>query len=271
MAKELHTILSIAASDPMGGAGIQSDIRCGNSLGVHVLTAITGVTVQNSRSFSSMGSVPSELLKHQLEAIIQDVMPDTVKIGMTGNLKNMIVINEFLIKYGRNFQVIIDPIIKATVVSDQVIDNYEIEEMKNYYLDFLFPKATVITPNYSELSLFSGKNLEDISDVRKFRELLNCKSVIIKGGHSQNKTIEDILINESIILKYSHLKFKCENLHGTGCAYSSILASFMALGESLENAFKLTSSKMTDIISKSMDYKLGKSLYGPLNINSYSY
>lgn len=267
MCHQLKTLLSIAGSDPTGGAGIQADIRVGISLGIHILTAITAVTAQNSHGIQLIKAVSPEVLKTQLQSLSQDVIPDAIKIGMIGSVNNLEVVVEFIhsvIKLNSKISVIVDPVIKATAGDIQLIDNIkEQKKLLELYMECLFPLSSVITPNIEEVSLFLGHN--DL----KSAEQMNSKAIVIKSENSDLDFIEDtLLINDSAI-RHRHPKYKCKNLHGTGCAYSTFLASYMALGYSLEKAFLLTSDKMSEIISRSCDYYLGTSSYGPLNVNNY--
>ena len=265
MPEKLHAILSIAAADPMGGAGIQTDIRCGNLLGVHVLTAITGVTVQNSKGFYDSGVVNPSLLKHQLEVIFEESVPQAIKIGMIGNIENFKVIENFLNTLPYSIPIVIDPVIKATADNNIEINS----EFEDFYLNYLFPIAFAVTPNLIEFEKLSGVRFQDIKEYNDIPKLLNTNNVIIKGGHAGKNIIEDFLISEEKIIIKTHPRLECLNLHGTGCAFSSFMASFLALGKNIQDSFSLTSDLMHAIISKSCDYRLGTSSNGPLNIDNY--
>lgn len=261
MPKKLKTLLSIAAADPTGGAGIQADIRSGIRLGLHVVTAITALTVQNSKKFSFVYPTSPEFLKDQLEAITEDVMPEAVKIGMVGSPENIMVIRDFIFTLPATTPVVIDPVLSASAQNNILLDtqgNYEWKE--KLYIDNLFPLATVVTPNLPEfqaLSRFSNSLT------------LGAKALVLKGGHSDDKMVTDTLITSGKKLEISNSRYDCRNLHGTGCTFSSLMASYIALGNSIEEAFRLTTSEMNKIISESCNYQLGNSDYGPLNINNY--
>ena len=254
MQKKLVTLLSIAGSDPTGGAGIQADIRVGSSLGLHVATAVTAVTVQNSNGFYEMGYVEPSLLQSQLQAIINEVTPNAIKIGMLGNKENFPVVSDFLKSIDKKIPVVIDPILKASLENQNIEEEY----LMNLYCHFLFPYSTVITPNLPEFNILKG--------IYKDWERLN---LVIKGGHLEGEEIEDILIIKNKKLSASHKRIECSNLHGTGCVFSSFFASYLALEYSVEESFYLTSQKIQDIIAGSCNYTLGLSTYGPLNINNY--
>lgn len=242
-------MLAIAGSDPMGGAGIQADIQSGLSLGVHVLTAITAVTAQNSKGMKKLGVISPCLLENQLTSILEDVVPNSIKIGMIGSSENLKVIDKFLKKIPQEVPIVIDPVIKTTAGSDNLSE----DNLKDLYKTFLFPRVTVVTPNLMEMDFIPA-------DVAK----------IIKGGHGHEASVYDKLIDkDGKITIHKHQRISCSNTHGSGCCYSSLLACYLAFGLSLKDAFLKTSAKVNEIISRSCEYSLGNSSYGPLNINNY--
>lgn len=269
MLSKLKTILSIAGSDPTGGAGIQADIRTGVSKGTHVMTAITGVTVQNSKGLSEIGLVNPNILDAQLNAIIEEVTPDAIKIGMIGSRENLEVISDFLKTIPKNVPVVVDPVMKATADGNQLMKDGEKIITPLNYRESILPFSWVITPNIEELKILLENNIFNSQDPLSITNNLNTNAVIIKGGHSEESDIQDILITRRAIYKNSHRRIECKNLHGTGCVYSTLMAIYLAKGETLEDAFNKTSSDLFQIINNSCDYNLGNSSYGPLNINNY--
>lgn len=262
MNPHLHTILTIAGSDPMGGAGIQADIRVGCQMGFHVLTALTAVTSQNSKGCIDLGLVNNQSLDYQLKSIVEDVVPDAVKIGMVGSIENIKVIAHFLDSLPSITPVVIDPILKFTTGG---IGNFGQKEYLEILKEELFPFSTVITPNLEELSIISPD--KGISQI--IPEDINVKALIIKGGHNQKEVVEDVLILPHERYFSTGQRVKCKNLHGTGCVYSTLLACYLALKIPLKEAFLKTSETIRQIIDKSCNYSLGVSSYGPLNINNY--
>ena len=265
--RKLTTLLSIAGSDPLGGAGIQTDIKCGSVLGLHVVTAITSVTVQNSKAFSEINPVPSHLLSSQLDAIFEDVIPTAIKIGLVGSTDNIKVIARVIEKYP-DIPVVIDPVLLPTKYHGNIDD---FNKIIAYYRKYLFPLATVITPNFLEVKkFFNVKNWNELN-LRNTLQEFHIKSLVITGLNSKEREIKDLLLTDNSAVIISHKKYDCINLHGTGCAFSSFMASFLAKGMSLKKSFIHTVLKMDKILSKSSFYSLGSSTYGPLNINDYKY
>lgn len=276
----LVTMLSIAATDPMGGAGVAADIKTGASLGVHVITAVTAVTLQNSRQMGGVVPVAPQILKGQLEYILEDASPEAVKIGMAGNPENLKIISDFLDELPKDTPVVVDPVMKASV--EETRPSQFGEDMREIYLHEIFPKAYVVTPNLEELKMLTGSDEINSQTLEK----LNSRAAVVKGGHCEGPYAEDTLLMYD--LNYSlrvdncdfsgkgktlstitkrNKKLDCRNLHGTGCVFSSLLACNLAMGFDLINAFQKANEYLNKIINKSSDYQLGNSLYGPLNIN----
>ena len=276
MTQQLTTILSIAASDPMGGAGIQQDVRLGNALGAHVVTAITGITVQNSKGFYNIVPVSSQLLRDQLNVIMEDVTPDAIKIGMIGDVYNIDIIATFLMRFN-SIPVIIDPVVQSTVNDfskkkssvDSSLNEKERMNLQESYKKKLFPLATVITPNLKEFNQIFGEEFNPLKDYSVLCKNLGLNAIIATGGDTSGDEIDDFLISGEEIVTFNHKKKECFNLHGTGCSLSTLLAVELANGEDLKNAFLNASSHMEDIINKSCNYQLGMSKYGPLNVYNY--
>lgn len=266
MSEKLHSLLTIAGTDPLGGAGIHADIRVGISMGLHVMSAITCVTVQNSKGVFAISPVAPEILQAQLDSIFEEVLPDAIKIGIIGSDANFLVISNFLKNIPREIPVIIDPVLNAS--ANGIPFSIDKTILTSNYLDYIFPYASVITPNFRELEEFLDKtiNINNINQI--ILNQLKVEAIVITGLEQNNEIIDFLLINNNLI-KTQHKKIDCHNLHGTGCAFSSFLASLQAIGLSLKDAFLIASNKMVDVISKSYDYSLGNCSYGPLNLNNY--
>ena len=265
----LKTILSIAGSDPTGGAGIQADIRCGNSLGLHVLTAVTAVTAQNSKGLYELGVVCSSLLESQLQSILKDVTPNAVKIGIIGSEENFSVVERFLSNLSDSIPVVVDPLLKSTAGKEDFnLGLKDIDKVRDLYVNKIFPYCKVATPNIEEASLLFGKTIKN-EDHNILLNSLRLNNLILTGLNIEDGKITDVLIEQKEITTSTHLRIDCNNLHGTGCCFSSFIASYMAMGKTLKDSFLLASERIFKIINNSNGYTLGHSSYGPLNINNY--
>lgn len=281
----LKTILTIAGSDPMSGAGIQADIKAAASRSVFALSAISVITAQNSRGVSSFTPVPPDVLKAQLDAITEEVIPDAIKIGIIGSVENARVILDFL-RHLPKIPVILDPVIGSTSGSP-----FCPPALFDFLMTHLIPASSVVTPNIPEALRLAGMSaidfpISDGDDLKKLSSLLLHKfkspAILLKGGHlltsetpgsskeTENSVITDTLAYydnaEELFLQIPHHKTISPNLHGTGCTLSSLLASEIALGSPLPEAFHTATSIMEDIICKSIGYSLGQSHNGPLNL-----
>ena len=287
MRKKLTSVMAIGGSDPVCGAGIQADVRTISSLGLHPLCVVTAITAQNSHGVSRVDAVNKESFRAQMDAILEDVIPDALKIGMTGSETLAREIAEFCRKFHKILPMVVDPVFKAStggiLLDSKGKNNSEStqESIINIYIKDIFPYCTLITPNTSETEILLKKSephiaMESLSQKEKAKILVESFEVtaaVVKGGDCKGDSITDVLayrIGESIIYKeFSHKRIECINLHGTGCVFSSILASLLALNQEVEEAFVKSSIIMEKIIGRSLDYELGYSTYGPLNINQY--
>lgn len=257
-----RTVLSIAGSDSGGGAGIQADMKTISALGVYATTAITAVTAQNTCGVSSIEPVSPLLVKAQIEAVLSDIGADAIKIGMLHNLAAAKVVSEAIVRYSPQY-VILDPVMISTsghkLIEDETID---------FIRNTLMKQASLITPNIDEAALLAQCEIQSEKEVYTAAEkLLNagCRAVLMKGGHLKGETMTDILFtgkSNPIVLRE-----KCitsQNTHGTGCTLSSAIASYLALGQQLEDAVIAAKRYITQAIEAGSTVTVGKG-HGPLN------
>lgn len=260
--KKYPTILTIAGSDSIGGAGIQADIKTVSSIGVYAMSAITAVTAQNTLGVVGLQAVSDELLKAQLEAVAEDVRPDAVKIGMIPSVSAVKIIAEFLRKYSLS-NVVLDPVCIST--SGNALCEAGVPAA---LADYLFKEVTLVTPNLPESGYYLQRDIvtDDIENIAsQFVDKTGCKAVLIKGGHNQqsDKAI-DILLIDGKFHRFETHKIESKNTHGTGCCLSSAIAANLALGFDMPAAVKRAKDWLTDAIQLGKDYTFGKG-HGPLN------
>jgi hydroxymethylpyrimidine/phosphomethylpyrimidine kinase len=224
-------VLSIAGSDSGGGAGIQADLKTISALGCFATTAITAITAQNTLGVSGIHSVPTEFVVAQIKAVMEDLNPSAIKIGMVHNGAMALAISETLSHYP-GVPVIFDPVMVATS-GDRLIEDHTIETFKAQ----LFPLATLLTPNLDEAAVLAGMDINTMCDMKKAGQRLlqfGCKAVLIKGGHLEGPDLFDIYLDSNGDERvFSNPKINTINTHGTGCTLSSAIASFIALGHNL--------------------------------------
>ncbi|RLB44364.1 MAG: bifunctional hydroxymethylpyrimidine kinase/phosphomethylpyrimidine kinase [Deltaproteobacteria bacterium] len=227
-------ILVIAGSDPTGGAGIQADIKTITALGGHAATVIAAVTAQNSTGIRGIHFIPPSFIKEQVRAVIQDITPDAVKIGMLGNMATVVAVGELLTQYKMS-PVILDPVMQASA-GGKLLEKNGVEAVKKR----LVPLVNVVTPNIPEAQVLAEmeiRNQQDMMDAAK-RIARTGPSVVITGGHL-GEVAADLVYDNGKFFWVEGPKLHSPHTHGTGCVFSSALATYMARGKSVFEATKM--------------------------------
>ncbi|MFH1728861.1 MAG: bifunctional hydroxymethylpyrimidine kinase/phosphomethylpyrimidine kinase [Pseudomonadota bacterium] len=234
--KLMLTVLTIAGSDPCGGAGVQADLWTFRDLGVYGLSAITALTAQNTSELRSLHIVKANVLKDQLDSLIEDFDISAVKIGMVGDLKLAELIEKYII-VNEMKNIVVDPVLTSTTGK-----NLSDDDLKSFYLEKLFPLAKVITPNIPEAETLTGIKIDSEENLEKVLSKLkgtNCEYVVLKGGHlekiTNNKyqmpnTTSDFIYDGKKIETLSLKTIDTCQVRGTGCRFSSAIAANMAKG-----------------------------------------
>jgi hydroxymethylpyrimidine/phosphomethylpyrimidine kinase len=239
-------VLTIAGSDSMGGAGIQADIKTITCLGAHALTAVTAITAQNSRGVVKTYGIPERIVSLQIETIIQELVPGAVKIGM---MHRGDIIREIacVIKENNLDRVVIDPVMRASA-GGELLEESAVRLLK----DILFPLVTVITPNLEEAGILTGERIGNLSEMEE--AALEIKKlgpdVVLTGGHLEEKCV-DLVYDGKDIHYFEGPKIETANTHGSGCVFSSSLATFLAMGHNLAEAAGLARDFTRDAIENS--------------------
>lgn len=256
----MYTALTIAGSDPSGGAGIQADIKTMTALGVYAQSCITSLTAQNTTGVFDVMEVNEKFLKSQLECVFNDIYPDAVKIGMVPGASQMRVIANCLKSYTTG-RLVVDPVMISTS-GRKLMDDDTIDILKKEILTL----KGVVTPNIPEAEVLIGRTIYGKNDVEKaamaIYDTYGC-AVLIKGGHATDKeTSDDYLYSKDISRWYINERIDNDNTHGTGCTLSSAIASYLAMGYELDIAVKKAKEYLTGAIKAGLN--LGKGI-GPLN------
>jgi hydroxymethylpyrimidine/phosphomethylpyrimidine kinase len=224
-------ILSIAGSDPSGGAGIQADLKTFQKLGAHGMAIPVALTAQSSRGVSGTYPVPPQALSRQLKALLSDIRPDAIKTGMLLTQQVVNAVAKAVSSYKiRNL--IVDPVIRSSS-GRTLLAPEAVRAMKQK----LLPLALVITPNVPEAEVLTGIRImtEDDMDLAAGKLMdMGLRYVLIKGGHRTGPAI-DTLYGGKTVLNFSTERVKGE-FHGTGCVLSSALAVFIGQGYPVEKA-----------------------------------
>ena len=262
--KSYPIALSIAGSDSSGGAGIQADIKTFSALGVYGATAITAITAQNTLGVHSQLAIDPQMVYDQICAVVDDLHPQVVKIGMLSNEGIVRAVAEALRKY--QLPVILDPVIIST--SGHRLLSEDAQEVLKHKL---LPLSTLVTPNIPEMSTLTAMPLATFEDKERAAQHLmqyGATSVLLKGGHEEGDTKSDILFSmspsgvQSTI--FSSQTIQTRNTHGTGCTLSAAIAAFMARGLSVGDAVAEAKRYVSEAILSGADVSMGGG-FGPVN------
>lgn len=265
MGKRYTTLLTIAGSDSIGGAGIQADIKTCSALGVYAMSVITAVTAQNTRGVASYEAVSPELLEAQLKAVLSDVRPDAVKIGMVPDARSVEIIAE---QIGRHklHNVVVDPVMVSTSGSD-----LSTSDSVRALRELLFPKADLVTPNIDEASRLADIRIEGTVQMMLAAMGIitstRAAAVLVKSGDLRvdgDKTADILSRRGMQPLEIVHRRVNTRNTHGTGCSLSTAIACGLAKGLPLVEAVETGIGWVVDAIDAGKDFKLGKGR-GPIN------
>lgn len=257
-----RTVLSIAGSDSIGGAGIQADLKTFSALGVYGMTAITALTAQNTQSVLHIMPASEQNLRLQLDAVFTDVVPDAVKIGMLHNEALIEVVIKAIDRY-RPRNIVLDPVMISTS-GCALLSPTSVDLLKNE----LMPRCNIVTPNLLEAQALAGHKITDIRSLYAAGEELTklCAAVLIKGGHSEGNDVSDYLfeIGKEQSKCYTIQRVETINTHGTGCTLSSAIAANLALGYDLHTSVARAKDYISKAISEGADVAFGLN-NGPVN------
>ena len=256
--KKYTTALTIAGSDPSGGAGLQADLKTFSALGVYGSTAIVAIVDENTQGVYGVHPVPENFVAGQIRSVISDIGADAVKIGMLHSSSLIRTVLSTLQEYPDVRRIVLDPVMVATS-GDPLLQPEAIATLR----DELIPYARVITPNLPEASLLLGETVDhqdQLEDAARALSRLNDShvSVMLKAGHLENNNLIDIFYNAETdtSLRLASPRVNTVNTHGTGCTLSSAIASNLAKGFALEDAVERAKEYITGALSAMLD--LGK-------------
>ncbi len=253
--------MTIAGSDPSGGAGIQGDLKTFHSLGLYGLSVITSVTVQNTQKVYSIYELNPNNIRDQIICLLEDFSINAIKIGMISKYETAKIIYKVLKKVV-NIPVILDPVM-ISKSGYFLLNNYS--KIKTFYK--LIPISFVITPNLYEAEILSQHKIKNINEMKNAAikiHNMGAKNVIIKGGHItfNKKSTIDLAYNGKYFKILESKRINTINTHGTGCTFSSSLASHIAQNNDFFKAFLKSKNYITRAIYNSLD--IGKGC-GPTN------
>ncbi len=237
MSEPFPLVMSFAATDPSGGAGLQADMLTIASMGCHPLSVVTAITVQDTSGVEDVQPTDSEWVVDQARAMLEDVPVDAFKIGLLGSVENIVVIAEILADYPDI------PFVLDTVLASGRGDELADEDMLDAMRELLIPQATIVTPNSLEarrLALYEDDEEDDPSLDECARRILEmgCEYVLITGTHEQTNKVVNTLYSEQGVVRSDSWERLPGIYHGSGCTLASAIASLLAQGVDVPEAVR---------------------------------
>ena len=256
----MKTVLSIAGTDPSGGAGIQADLKTMTMNGVFAMSAITALVAQNTTGVKKIMEIPPEFLGAQIDAVFEDIPPNAVKIGMVASSSLIKKIAERL-RFYKARNIVIDPVMVSTS-GDRLISEDAVDTLKTYLLTL----ADLATPNIPEAEILSGMSIRNQKDIesaaKQISNAFGC-AVLLKGGHNINDA-NDYLYTDSAGTWFYGIYIDNPNTHGTGCTLSSAIASNLAKGFNLSASIQRSKNYLSGALRAMLNLGHGR---GPMQHN----
>ncbi len=261
--KAYKRVLTIAGSDSGGGAGIQADLKSFSALGCYGMSVITALTAQNTVGVSGIHPVPPEFIARQIDAVMEDIGVDAVKIGMLHSAPVIEAVAGRLTHHSAP-NIVLDPVMVAKS-GDKLLQDEAIEALKTV----LIPMVTIITPNLPEAAVLMGESVDTEPQMERAGRLLSDlgpEAVLVKGGHMQQENSLDILYLRAgdEFHRLAARRVETGNTHGTGCTLSSAIAAYLAQGYDLPEAVRRAKSYITQALEAGATYQLGRG-HGPVH------
>lgn len=254
--------MTIAGSDSGGGAGIQADLKTFSALGVYGASTLTALTAQNTCAVDAIHEIPADFVTQQLKTVLSDLRVDAIKIGMLANVSIIRAISQVLAEHP-HIPVVVDPVMVAKS-GDALLRHEAIDALRTY----LFPLATLITPNIPEAALLLGQaeaaDLDTMQAQAQSLSAMGCRGVLLKGGHLHTADSTDLLLQDKTVHRFTQTRIQTANTHGTGCTLSSAIAAELAKGASVFDAVQAAEHYVHEAIVHADRLDIGKG-HGPVH------
>ena len=257
----MKTVLSIAGTDPSGGAGISADLKTFTTFGVYGMAVITAVVSQNTRVVQGVFPLPPDVVRSQLICVLDDIPPNAIKIGM---VFNRLIIETIADGLGQSDQRIVPIVIDPIMISSSGHHLLEKDAEKALQQD-LFPLAFLVTPNIPEAEVLCGFSITTKQDMIRAAQVIIHKTsgaILIKGGHLPNSADDLLLLPDGTEYWFPGKRILSPNTHGTGCTLSSAITSCLASGIKLPEAVAIAKDYLTGAITSAPGLGTG---HGPVN------
>ncbi len=249
----MKKVLSIAGSDCSGGAGIQADLKTFSAHGVFGMSVIVSVVAENTSRVIGIQDISPDMIQKQIDAVFEDIDVDAVKIGMLSTPVCMEAVAEKLRQYQPK-NIVIDPVMVAKNGAP-LMDPTAVGSL----IKIIVPFADVLTPNIPEAEKITSGSIRSIGDMKSAAEQIyqmGCRNVIVKGGHAIGNAV-DILYDGSRFFEFETGRIETKNTHGTGCTFSSAIASNLALGLPVPQAVDRAKRYVTTAIEHALEIGKG--------------
>lgn len=254
--------LTIAGSDPSGGAGIQADLKTFEAFGVYGTSVITALTAQNTRGVSGVHVVPVDFIAQQFEAVLGDLKVAAIKTGMLGEVATVNRVARLLSHYAQ-IPAVVDPVMVATS-GDVLLEPAAVAAVRTQ----IIPRALIITPNiYEAAMLLETAPAVTVDEmIAQARALLafGCGSVLLKGGHGEGAEAIDVLVTLGHVRSFARPRIATRNTHGTGCTLSAAIAAGLADGHTLADAVEMAKAYVWSALQSAADHHIGNGC-GPVD------
>ena len=259
----MRTVLTIAGSDSIAGAGIQADLKTFAALGVYGVSAVTAVTAQNTEGVADIFALRPEMVRAQIDEVARDVEIAAVKTGMLATGAIVRVVAESVRRIQRP-NLVVDPVMAAgrlrhpsTVARGRTLLEPEAVSILTAHL---LPIATVVTPNVAEASILAGFEVKSLDGAREAAKRIagfGPAAVVIKGGHLPGRDAIDVLFHDGVFTDLTASRIDVAAVHGTGCTFASAIAARLALGDDIPAAVQRAKTYITGAIAHALEIGRG--------------
>ncbi|MBL8178197.1 MAG: bifunctional hydroxymethylpyrimidine kinase/phosphomethylpyrimidine kinase [Bryobacterales bacterium] len=250
--------LTIAGSDPSGGAGIQADLKTFHQFGVYGEAVITLLTVQNTVTVEAVRLVEDRFVVQQLEAVLRDVPPMAAKTGALGDTGIIEAVAGAAEHF--RFPLVVDPVMISKHGAPLIA-----EEARGALAKRLMPRAFLVTPNLHEAATLAGMAVEDLEGMKEAARRLRgmgARAVLVKGGHLAGTAVDLLYTADGVFYEYEAERIETGHTHGTGCTYSAAITACLARGVGLVEAVGAAKRYITEAIRTNPGLGNGS---GPVN------
>ncbi|MHB8626323.1 MAG: bifunctional hydroxymethylpyrimidine kinase/phosphomethylpyrimidine kinase [Aggregatilineales bacterium] len=248
-------VLTIAGSDSSGAAGAQADLKTFEARGVYGLSALTMLTAQNSTGIQAVFPVPLDFIGQQIDSVLSDMGADAVKTGLLLRADVILLVADKLAHY--QLRAVVDPVL-IDGRGRHLVD----AAAERAYREALFPRALIVTPNLDEAGILTGRDLQNLDDVKDVARMLcatGAQYALVKGGHAPGSEVIDVLYDSHAARFYEFRapRLPVWNARGTGCTFASVVAAEIVKGQDVPAAVEIAKRYVTEALQAAADWHVG--------------